>query len=1007
MAILSNINDLFRVDSAGAVYFATSAGANLQVLQSVGTGGSPIWVDVDDIIGGPYLPLAGGTLTGNLALTDASNNPSLVISTGSLTVGGNATFSSAVFTGGKLGVGTSDPGAEGYSFAEDLVILGGNSASDGAGITIRNNGKRYSVIAFGNGAGATGNDNDGEIFYDQTNKTMHFRTNHSPTVTFTNVGKVVAATATVAADSANTLTTKGYVDGLPQGDLTAITVGNGLAGTSLSGPIPDLTMSGSYTGTFTSTAVETASITLPGTTLTIGTRLDANTVVIRGFYANGGGKLSFLSGYASQPTYNWTTGEIFATDDGSFNGRLEFRTGDDTRTGPSTKMTIRKTGAIAFGTSITNYGTSGQVLTSAGNATPTWTTPTTGTVTGAGSLNFLSKYLSNGTDIGNSILKDSNGQLSTSTAQSVLGIFQGTTASGYAEFHLKNDAGNLLVMGSIGSGYTSADYTNATYLYNSGSGRNFWIKSQNDLGFFSGGTTIASHKRMTILSAGNIQMTTKLAIGATTPQNYRLQLGLNGSLVDSIAMGNYAVAKNTRQYIGYTRADTGLFEESGDGDTPSTVLSGVAGIRIVNTAGTVSSGAADNSVQLLTHIYNGGSRVALHARYDGNIGIGTTSPNEKLQLAGNLNAYAPGGIDAGLFASTAAGSTTIALRSNGVTHFNGGNVGIGTTSPATKLQVGDRLDAETITVGGFYAAGGGSLKFISGYASVPSYTWTTGQILATDDGSFNGRIEFKTGDTGRLGPTTKMVIKNNGKVGIGTTSPNFKLGLSNSTALTAVYQQFTNGTTGTTSSDGTVMGIDADGDFLINNQEAKEIKLYTSDTQRMRILTDGNVIIGTETSTACTLKVSSTKNGSASSPHFCLTGNGYTALHWLDTTAYNIVTNSASRDIRISANSNGVKLTPGATAWVSNSDIALKENLRPLENVLDKIKDYRCVEYNLKNSAEDKKIGFIAQDWVDDFPAIVDKDEKDMLGMKYTETIPVLLKAIQELTARVKELENK
>ena len=96
MAILSNINDLFRVDSAGAVYFATSAGANLQVLQSVGTGGSPIWVDVDDIIGGPYLPLAGGTLTGNLALTDATNNPSLVISTGGLTVGGATTLNSTL-----------------------------------------------------------------------------------------------------------------------------------------------------------------------------------------------------------------------------------------------------------------------------------------------------------------------------------------------------------------------------------------------------------------------------------------------------------------------------------------------------------------------------------------------------------------------------------------------------------------------------------------------------------------------------------------------------------------------------------------------------------------------------------------------------------------------------------------------------------------------------------------------------------------------------------------------
>ena len=53
------------------------------------------------IIVGDYLPLAGGTLTGNLALTDATNNPSLVISTGSLTVGGNATFSSTLTINGR------------------------------------------------------------------------------------------------------------------------------------------------------------------------------------------------------------------------------------------------------------------------------------------------------------------------------------------------------------------------------------------------------------------------------------------------------------------------------------------------------------------------------------------------------------------------------------------------------------------------------------------------------------------------------------------------------------------------------------------------------------------------------------------------------------------------------------------------------------------------------------------------------------------------------------------
>jgi hypothetical protein len=120
-----------------------------------------------------------------------------------------------------------------------------------------------------------------------------------------------------------------------------------------------------------------------------------------------------------------------------------------------------------------------------------------------------------------------------------------------------------------------------------------------------------------------------LGIGNTSP-TYRLQLGTSGDLASSIRIGSYAVAKDTRQYIGYTRADSGLFEESGNGDTPSTVLAGVAGIRIVNTAGTITSSQADNSVQLLTHIYNGGSRVALHASYNGNVAIGNTTPQTTL-----------------------------------------------------------------------------------------------------------------------------------------------------------------------------------------------------------------------------------------------------------------------------------------------------------------------------------------------------------------------------------------
>ena len=87
-------------------------------------------------------------------------------------------------------------------------------------------------------------------------------------------------------------------------------------------------------------------------------------------------------------------------------------------------------------------------------------------------------------------------------------------------------------------------------------------------------------------------------------------------------------------------------------------------------------------------------------------------------------------------------------------------------------------------------------------------------------------------------------------------------------------------------------------------------------------------------------------------------------------------------------------------------DFGFRRNFKPLNNVLDKIKDYRCVEYNFKND-KDKKIGFIAQDWEKDFDAIVSKDKKGILSMKYTETIPVLLKAIQELKAEIELLKAK
>ena len=126
-------------------------------------------------------------------------------------------------------------------------------------------------------------------------------------------------------------------------------------------------------------------------------------------------------------------------------------------------------------------------------------------------------------------------------------------------------------------------------------------------------------------------------------------------------------------------------------------------------------------------------------------------------------------------------------------------------------------------------------------------------------------------------------------------------------------------------------------------------------------------------------------------------------------------------------NNVGVRLIDTATSWTTQSDERIKENITDIGSVLSKIKDYRCVEYNFK-SQERKQYGLIAQDWETDFPHVVDEDEnftiqddgtlkpKDEEGntstdavktLTYTETIPVLLKAIQEQQALIEALQTK
>ena len=102
-----------------------------------------------------------------------------------------------------------------------------------------------------------------------------------------------------------------------------------------------------------------------------------------------------------------------------------------------------------------------------------------------------------------------------------------------------------------------------------------------------------------------------------------------------------------------------------------------------------------------------------------------------------------------------------------------------------------------------------------------------------------------------------------------------------------------------------------------------------------------------------------------------------------------------------------IQCSSSATTYSTSSDYRLKENIRPLENGLERLNQLNPVKFDWKKTGISSE-GFIAHEVDEIFGDAVSgkKDGKAMQGMDYGRITPLLVKAIQEQQEQIDALQS-
>ena len=403
----------------------------------------------------------------------------------------------------------------------------------------------------------------------------------------------------------------------------------------------------------------------------------------------------------------------------------------------------------------------------------------------------------------------------------------------------------------------------------------------------------------------------------------------------------------------------------------------------------------------------------------GNVGIGVTGPSAKLEVVASAAGFATkitNNFDdsQGLLVRTSDNdsdeyildlqSSSSATGTDYTTKFNvtkAGGVGIGTTIPTYQLDVVSAGNALLSLTGVDKPV----MRFMVG-------TSTAGTIQAQANNSMNvsaygtSSLNLQT-----VGTTPRLTILTGGNVGIGTDSPAKKLHVKEST--TATYAAY-------------IENSIAGGDYLAMIGDAgdnvfefdsggtggeAQMKMYSDGVLKNLLDANGssyftgNVGIGT-TSPGSLLEIEGATNSSTSN------------LLRLSRASQGSAPEKVAGFYSGTSGERGyITVSNFATAYNTSSDYRLKENIKPIEDSVERLMSLKPCNFNFISEEEDKIVmdGFIAHEAKGVVPeavtgikdAVDEKGNPMYQGIDQSKIVPLLTAALQQALQRIEILEQK